>query len=72
VSKIGAFSTFAQKRYDVAMILDLKGHNVFAIWLGKDLSAFVRLVVGGELSEYTEMMGSALTAATDSMIARAL
>ncbi|MBW2406122.1 MAG: heavy metal-binding domain-containing protein [Deltaproteobacteria bacterium] len=54
------------------MILDLKGHNVFAIWLGKDLSAFVRLVVGGELSEYTEMMGSALTAATDSMIARAL
>jgi len=29
-------------------------------------------VVGGELTEYTEMMGSARTAATDRMIARAL
>ena len=45
---------------------------MFAIWLGKDLSALVRLIVGGELTEYTEMMGSARTVATDRMIARAL
>jgi len=35
----------------------VQGHTVFAIWLGKDLSAIVRLVLGGELTEYTEMMG---------------
>jgi len=50
----------------------VQGHTVFAIWLGKDLSALVRLVVGGELTEYTEMMGSARTVATDRMIARAI
>ena len=36
-----------------------QGHTVFAIWLGQDLSAIVRLILGGELIEYTEMMGSA-------------
>jgi len=49
----------------------VQGHTVFAIWLGKDLSAIVRLVLGGELTEYTEMMGSARKAATSRMIAQA-
>ena len=49
----------------------VQGHTVFAIWLGKDLSALVRLVLGGELTEYTEMMGKARTAATNRMIAQA-
>ena len=49
----------------------VQGHTVFAIWLGKDLSAIVRLVLGGELTEYTEMMGNARTAATNRMIAQA-
>jgi uncharacterized protein YbjQ (UPF0145 family) len=49
----------------------VQGHTVFAIWLGKDLSAIVRLVLGGELTEYTEMMGKARTAATNRMIAQA-
>ena len=57
---------------EIAEILGLvRGHTVFAIWLGKDLSAIVRLILGGELTEYTEMMGKARTAATDRMIARA-
>lgn len=44
----------------VTEILGLvKGHTIFAIWIGKDLSALVRLVLGGELIEYTEMMGQA-------------
>ncbi|KPJ73129.1 hypothetical protein AMJ52_04245, partial [candidate division TA06 bacterium DG_78] len=43
---------------EITEILGLvKGHTIFAIWLGKDLSALVRLVLGGELTEYTEMMG---------------
>ena len=49
----------------------VQGHTVFAIWLGKDLSALVRLVLGGELTEYTEMMGRARAAATNRMTAAA-
>jgi len=49
----------------------VQGHTVYAIWLGKDLSALVRLILGGELTEYTEMMGRARAAATDRMIAQA-
>ena len=48
-----------------------QGHTVFAIWLGKDLSAIVRLILGGELTEYTEMMARARTTATNRMIAKA-
>ena len=57
---------------EITEILGLvQGHTVFAIWLGKDLSAIIRLILGGELTEYTEMMGSALTTATERMIAKA-
>jgi len=57
---------------EITEILDLvKGHTIFAIWLGKDLSALVRLILGGELTEYTEMMGRARELATDRMIAQA-
>ncbi len=49
----------------------VQGHTVFAIWLGKDLSAIVRLILGGELIEYTEMMGSARSIATERMTAKA-
>ena len=56
----------------IVQVLGLvQGHTVFAIWLGKDLSALVRLILGGELTEYTEMMGRARTTATDRMIAEA-
>ena len=57
---------------EISGILGLvQGHTVFAIWLGKDLSALVRLILGGELTEYTEMMGRARAAATSRMIAQA-
>ncbi len=57
---------------EIREILGLvQGHTVFAIWLGKDLSAIVRLILGGELTEYTEMMGNARTAATKRMMAQA-
>ncbi len=56
----------------VTEILGLvQGHTVFAIWLGKDLSAIARLILGGELTEYTEMMGKARATATNRMIAQA-
>jgi uncharacterized protein YbjQ (UPF0145 family) len=58
---------------EITEILGLvQGHTVFAIWLGKDLSAIVRLILGGELTEYTEMMGSARLTATERMTAKAV
>jgi len=48
-----------------------QGHTVFAIWIGKDLSAIVRLILGGELTEYSEMMGKARAIATSRMVAAA-
>ena len=57
---------------EITQILGLvQGHTVFAIWLGKDLSALVRLILGGELTEYTEMMGRARALAADRMTAQA-
>lgn len=57
---------------DITEVLGVvQGHTVFAIWLGKDLSAIVRLILGGELTEYTDMMGKARAAATNRMIAQA-
>ena len=50
----------------------VQGHTVFAIWLGKDLSALIRLILGGELTEYTEMMGKARASATSRMTAQAV
>ncbi len=49
----------------------VQGHTVYAIWLGNDLSAIVRLILGGELTEYTDMMGKARTTATNRMITQA-
>ncbi len=57
---------------EITKIIGLvQGHTVFAIWLGKDLSAIARLILGGELTEYTEMMGSARSTATRRMTAKA-
>ena len=45
---------------EVTEVLGLAhGHTIYAIWLGKDISAMVRLILGGELTEYTQMMGKA-------------
>ena len=57
---------------EITEVLGLvQGHTVFAVWLGRDLSAIVRLILGGELTEYTEMMGRARATATNRMIDQA-
>ena len=57
---------------EVTEVLGLvQGHTVFAVWLGKDLSAIARLILGGELTEYTDMMGNARTTAPRRMTAQA-
>ena len=49
----------------------VRGHTIYAIWLGKDISALVRLLLGGELIEYTEMMGKAREVALQRMLEQA-
>jgi uncharacterized protein YbjQ (UPF0145 family) len=62
----------ALPKREITEVLGLvQGHTVFAIWIGKDLSALVRLILGGELTEYTEMMGSARATAIERMKAEA-
>lgn len=57
---------------EITEVLGLvQGHTIFAIWIGRDLSALVRLLLGGELIEYTEMMGRARKVAASRMIAQA-
>jgi len=57
---------------EITEILGLvQGHTIFTIWIGRDLSAIVRLILGGELIEYTEMMGRARKVAANRMIAKA-
>ena len=50
----------------------VQGQTVYAIWLGNDLSALLRLVLGGELTEYTDMMGKAREIACRRMTAQAV
>jgi len=50
----------------------VQGHTIYAIWIGRDLSAIIRLVLGGELIEYTEMMGGARKVATYRMVKEAM
>ena len=49
----------------------VQGNTIYAIWLGKDLSALVRLILGGEVTEYTDMMARARRVAASRMIAQA-
>jgi len=56
----------------ITQVLGLvQGHTIFAIWMGRDLSALVRLLLGGELIEYTEMMERARKVDSTRMIAQA-
>ncbi len=58
--------------HEVAEVCGLvRGHTVFAISLARDIAALMRMVLGGELVEYTEMMGQAREIATGRMIAEA-
>lgn len=60
IPEIPVVSTMEVAGRKVSETLGLvQGHTVYAIWLGKDLSALVRLILGGELTEYTDMMGQA-------------
>lgn len=49
----------------------VKGNTIRAKWIGKDIVAGLRQIVGGELNEYTEMLTEAREEATQRMIKQA-
>jgi len=57
---------------EVADVLGLvRGNTIRARHLGKDILAALRNVVGGEIAEYTKLMGESREQAIDRMIERA-
>jgi uncharacterized protein YbjQ (UPF0145 family) len=56
----------------VVKVLGLaRGNTIRARHIGKDIMASFRNVVGGEISEYTKLMGEALEQAIDRMVEEA-
>ncbi|MDI6859060.1 MAG: YbjQ family protein [Methanocellales archaeon] len=49
----------------------VKGNTVRAKWIGKDILAALKNIVGGELREYTEMLSEAREESIDRMIEEA-
>lgn len=49
----------------------VRGNTIRARHLGKDIKAVLRHIIGGEISEYTKLMGEAREQAIDRMIANA-
>jgi uncharacterized protein YbjQ (UPF0145 family) len=46
----------------------VSGNTIRARWLGKDIVAALRTLVGGEVKEYTEMMSKARIIAIERMV----
>jgi uncharacterized protein YbjQ (UPF0145 family) len=46
----------------------VRGNTIRARHLGRDITAVLRNIVGGEISEYTKMMGEAREQALDRMV----
>ena len=49
----------------------VRGNTIRARHIGKDILAGLRTIVGGEITEYTKLMGEAREQAMDRMIAEA-
>ena len=49
----------------------VRGNTIRARHVGRDLLAGLKSIVGGEIEEYTKMMGEAREQATDRMLAQA-
>lgn len=62
-------TTDVKVQYDVLGIV--RGNKVKAVHLGKDIIAFFRNIVGGDVSEYADLMSEVRDAAFEEMIAEA-
>lgn len=58
---------------EVASVIGLvRGNSVRSRHLGKDIGAFLKNMVGGEIEEYTKLLAEAREQALDRMVAEAL
>ncbi|MFH1544815.1 MAG: YbjQ family protein [archaeon] len=62
---------FVQGKEIIETIGIVKGNTIRAKWLGKDVIAGLRQVVGGELKEYTEMLTEARKESMQRMVEEA-
>src|SRR5690554_4263132 len=58
-------------RTDYEVLGMVQGSRVKAVHLGKDIVAGLRRLVGGEVTEYAQMIGDARETAVEEMIAEA-
>jgi uncharacterized protein YbjQ (UPF0145 family) len=49
----------------------VRGNTIRARHIGKDIKAVLRNIIGGEISEYTKLMGESREQALDRMVANA-
>ena len=49
----------------------IKGNTIRSRHIGKDITALLRNIVGGEITEYTKMMGESREQAIDRMVVEA-
>lgn len=58
-------------RTDYEVLGMVKGNKVKAVHLGKDIMAFFKNIIGGDISEYEELFSSVRDAALAEMISEA-
>ncbi|HEX9730872.1 MAG TPA: YbjQ family protein [Thermoanaerobaculia bacterium] len=63
-------ATIAGQRVKTTLGL-VRGNTIRARHVGRDILAFLKVIVGGEIEEYTKMMGEAREQALDRMAAEA-
>ena len=72
---LGQRTTFISETFEDHEITEtlgvVKGSTIRSRHIGKDITAWLRNIVGGEITEYTKMMGESREQAVDRMIAEA-
>lgn len=63
--------TTTDLKVDYEVLGIVRGSKAKAVHLGKDILAFVRKLIGGEVTEYSELMDDARDAAFEEMIGEA-
>jgi uncharacterized protein YbjQ (UPF0145 family) len=58
-------------RVDYEVLGIVRGNKVKAVHLGKDISAWVKKLIGGDVSEYADLMSEVRDSAFEDMIAEA-
>ncbi len=63
--------TTTDVKVDYEVLGIVRGNKVKAVHLGKDIAAFVKNIIGGDVSEYADLMSEVRDAAFEEMIKEA-